>query len=720
MTIYDSEMIVPDGWGFAYSMDRREFLKLTGTGLLVMVALRPMAAAAQEPARLPTGREGAPSDLNAYLHIGADGRVTTFVGKIEMGQGAMTSLPQLVAEELDVPLSMVDIVMGDTDVCPWDMGTFGSLSIRQFGPVLRTAAAEAKAVLLQLGAEKLQVPVSDLKVDNGVVVHKSDASKKVSYAQLTEGRKIERRLEGKPALEPAASFTVVGKTAVRRDAIEKVTGKAKYAGDIVPPGALHARVLHPPAHGATFVSADTSAAEKLPGVTVVKQGDFIAVLHAHRDEADSALDLVKAQWTPSTNTLDDTTIFAHLEKNAPAAQTVAEGGAILEGEKLAVVVVEDTYRDGYVAHSAMETHSAVAQFENGKMTVWVGTQTPFPVKSQVAKLLNLPPEMVRVITPYVGGGFGGKSAAQQAHEAARLAMATGKPIRVVWSREEEFFFDTFRPASVIKVRAGVDASKKIVFWDYRTIAAGERGSAQFYDIPHHKTVAQGGWNLNTPGFHPFPVGPWRAPGCNSNAFARESHIDQMAAKAGVDPVDFRLANLSDERMKRVLRAAVKQFGWTPKPGPSGRGWGVALGIDTGTYVASMAEVRVDKNTGKVNVLRIVCAQDMGVVVNPEGALQQMEGCIAQGLGYAFTEEVRFKNGQVIDKNFDTYELPRFSWMPKVETVILDSPDLPAQGGGEPAIIVMGAVVANAIFDAAGARMRQMPFTPDRVKAALKA
>jgi CO/xanthine dehydrogenase Mo-binding subunit len=194
----------------------------------------------------------------------------------------------------------------------------------------------------------------------------------------------------------------------------------------------------------------------------------------------------------------------------------------------------------------------------------------------------------------------------------------------------------------------------------------------------------------------------------------------MAAKAGVDPVDFRLANLSDERMKRVLRAAVKQFGWTPKPGPSGRGWGVALGIDTGTYVASMAEVRVDKNTGKVDVLRIVCAQDMGVVVNPEGALQQMEGCIAQGLGYAFTEEVRFKNGQVLDKNFDTYELPRFSWMPKVETVILDSPDLPAQGGGEPAIIVMGAVVANAIFDAAGARMRQMPFTPDRVKAALKA
>ena len=395
MTIYDSEMIVPDGWGFAYSMDRRDFLKLTGSGLLVIAVLRPLAAAAQEPARLPAGRGRAPSDLNAYLHIGADGRVTTFVGKIEMGQGAMTSLPQLVAEELDVALSMVDIVMGDTDVCPWDMGTFGSLSIRQFGPVLRAAAAEAKAVLLQLASEKLQVPLSDLTVDNGVVVHKSDASKKVSYAQLTEGRKIERRLDAKPALEPAASFTVVGKTAVRRDAIDKVTGRAKYAGDIVPPGALHARVLHPPAHGATFISADTSAAEKLPGVTVVKDGDFIAVLHAHRDEADKALALVKAQWTPSPNALDHTTIFAHLEKNAPAAQVVAEGGALAEGEKLAVTLVEDTYRDGYVAHAAMETHSAVANFENGKMTVWAGTQTPFPVQSQVARLLNLPPEKER-------------------------------------------------------------------------------------------------------------------------------------------------------------------------------------------------------------------------------------------------------------------------------------------------------------------------------------
>jgi isoquinoline 1-oxidoreductase len=336
----------------------------------------------------------------------------------------------------------------------------------------------------------------------------------------------------------------------------------------------------------------------------------------------------------------------------------------------------------------------------------------------VAQALKLPPDKVRIITPYVGGGFGGKSASMQAVEAARLAALTGKPVRVVWSREEEFFFDTFRPAAVIKVRAGVDAAKRIVFWDYQVVGAGERGAAHFYDFPHHRTDARGGWNANTPGLHPFAIGPWRAPAANSNAFARESHLDVVAAGLGIDPVEFRLAHLADARMQRVLKAAAQQFRWTPKAAPSGRGVGVACGTDAGTYVASMAEVKVDKATGAVRVVRVVCAQDMGVVVNPTGARQQMEGCIMMGLGYALTEEVRFRNGAVLSKNFDSYEIPRFSWQPVVEPVILDSPDLQAQGGGEPAIVTMGAVVANAVFDAVGARVLQLPLTPERVKAAL--
>jgi nicotinate dehydrogenase subunit B len=711
------ELEVPDGWGFVTTVDRREFLKLTSTGLLVMLAIEPLFAR-QEPARLPSGRQGYPTDLNAYVHIGADGKVTCLVGKVELGQGVMTSLPQLVAEELDVPLTSVDIVLGDTDLCPWDMGTFGSLSIRQFGPILRTAAAEARAVLIEMAAERLNATPAELRVGGGVVVHRTDTTRRVSYGELTAGARIERRLSVPATLEPVKSFTVVGQSAPRRDAVDKVTGKAKYAGDIVPTGAVHARIVRPPAHGATITAVDASAAERLPGVQVVRDGDLVAVLHAHRDEADRALGLVKVTSTPSTNTLDERTIFDHLSRNAPAAQTVDQGGSLAEGQRLAVTVHERTYLNSYVAHAPMEPHAAVASVVDGKVTVWAGTQTPFPLKSQVAQALKLAPEKVRIITPYVGGGFGGKSASLQAIEAARLAMRTGKPVRVAWSREEEFFYDTFRPAAVITVKAGVDDAKRVVFWDYEVVGAGERGAAHFYNFPHHRTAARGGWNANTPGLHPFAIGPWRAPAANSNAFARESHIDVVAAAVDADPIEFRLAHLSDTRMQRVLKAAAQQFRWTPKAAPSGRGFGVACGTDAGTYVASIAEVKVDKATGAVRVVRVVCAQDMGVVVNPVGARQQMEGCIMMGLGYALSEEVRFKNGDVLDKNFTTYDLPRFSWRPVFEPVILDSPDLPAQGGGEPAIVTMGAVVANAIFDAVGARVLQMPLTPERVKAAL--
>jgi isoquinoline 1-oxidoreductase len=716
----DDDLEYPDGWGFVHTIDRRDFLKLTTTGLLVIFAVEPLLGRAGDEL-LQGGRGGgAPADLNAFLHIGADGRVTCLVGKVEMGQGAMTSLPQLAAEELDVPLSSVDIVMGDTDLCPTDMGTFGSMTTRQFGPVLRAAAAEAKAVLIQMAAERLQVPAAELTVDAGTVVHRTDKTKRVTYGQLTEGKRIERRLEGRPTLEAVSAFTIVGKTTPRRDAVDKVTGRAKYAGDVVPPGAFHARILRPPAHGATLATVDTSAAERVPGVRVVRDGDLVAVLHAHRDEADRALALVKATFTSSPSTLTDESIFSHLSQAELPSQTAGQGGNLVEGEKLAAQVFAETYHKGYVAHAPMETHSAVAAVENGKITVWAGTQTPFPLKTQVASALGWPAERVRVITPYVGGGFGGKSATQQGVEAARLAVAANVPVRVVWSREEEFFFDTFDPAAVLTIRSGLDAAKKIVFWDYTVIGAGSRGATHFYDIPHHRTVVKGGrgGGGSTP-LHPFATGPWRAPGANANAFARESHIDVMAAKAGIDPVEFRLNNLADARMRRVLQAAAKAFGWTPKPGPSGRGVGVALGTDTGTYVANMAEVKVDKTTGRIQVVRLLAAQDMGVVVNPDGATQQMEGCLTMGLGYCLTEEEHFKNGALVDTNFDTYQLPRFSWLPKIETVILDSPDLPAQGGGEPAIVQMGAVLANAVFDAVGARVRQLPMTPARVLAALK-
>jgi len=713
----DGDELVVDGPA-AFPVSRRDFLKLTSTGVLVLMSVD--ALTGQETARPQTGRQGYPTDFNAYLHVGADNRVTCFVGKVELGQGIVASLAQLLAEDLDVPFASVSIVCGDTDLCPWDGGTFGSLSIRTFGPVLRNAATEARGVLLALASERLQVPVEALAVKAGVVTATGDATKKVSFGQLTEGKRIARTIASKPAVKAVKAFTIVGTPAPRRDAAEKVTGKAKYAGDIVPAGALHARILRPPAHGAVMTSVDTSAAEKVPGVTVIRDGDLVAVLHQHWDEADKALALVKAAFTRNDPPVDNATIFGHLVKNAPPEQRAAAGGdpAAYAGPPLQAF--EQTYHDTYRAHAPMETHSAAAAIEDGKLTVWAGTQTPFPVKNQLMQALKLPAEKVRVITPYVGGGFGGKSASRQAVEAARLAQLSGKPVRVVWTREEEFFYDTFRPAAVITIKSGLDAAGKIVTWEYRVYAAGERGAAHFYDIPHHRTLVYGSWGgAGTPGYHPFAVGPWRAPGASTNAFARESHIDIMAAKAGIDPVAFRLKNLTDTRMIRTLEAAASKFGWTPKAAPSGRGIGVACGIDAGTYDTLMVEITVDKATGAVRVKRVVCAQDQGVVVNPAGSLQQIEGCITMGLGYTFTEEVRFKGGEVLDKNFDTYSLPRFSQVPQIDTVLISAPEIAAQGCGEPAIVPLGAAVANAIYDAVGARMLIMPMTPARVLAALK-
>ncbi len=714
----EEEMIVPEGWGFVETIDRRDFLRLTSTGLMVVFAVKPPEGTFR-PVWNFAEQQRTPPDFNAFLHIGANGRVTLLVGKIEMGQGIITALPQIAAEELNVPLDMVDCVMGDTDLTPFDSGTFGSLSVRVLGPILRAAAAEARAVLVQMAAEKFGAKADDFDVKDGVVINKSDSSKRATYGELAGGKKIERRFEGKAALERVAEFTVVGKSAARRDGVEKVTGRAKYAGDIAPPEALHARIVRPPAHGATLTSIDTSAAEKRPGVRIVKTGDLVAVLHAHRDEADKALKLVKATFTPSPSTLSNDNLFAHLEEVAVDKRPFGAAGDLAAGEKAATQMISAKYTKGYVAHAPMETHSAVAAMgTDGRVTVWASTQTPFPLQTQVARALKLQPDKVRIITPYVGGGFGGKSAGAQAVEAALLAVAAGKPVRVTWSREEAFFYDTFDPAAVISIRAGVDASKHMVLWDNDIIGAGSRGADMFYDVPNHRTVTKGSWSGNTGAMHPFAVGPWRAPGANANVWARESAIDTLAAKAGMDPVEFRLLNLKNARMRRVLEACAKQFGWTPKPGPSKRGVGVVCGEDAGTYVATMAEVKVDAATGAIKVVRVVCAQDMGVVVNPEGAKQQMEGCIMMGLGYTLAEEVRFKDGEVLEKNFGGYTLPKFSWMPKIETVLVDSPDVPAQGGGEPAIVTMGGVIANAVFDATGARITQLPMTPARVKAAM--
>jgi isoquinoline 1-oxidoreductase len=695
-------------------LERRTFLKLLGGGILVCFFIGDWSlldAQAQ--------RRDYPADFNAYLRIGEDGRVTVYSGKIEMGQGVITSLAQMAAEELGVALESIDMVMGDTQLCPWDMGTFGSMSTRFFGPALRGAAAEAKAVLLELASERLEVPKERLSVADGVVFLAGSEGKRITFGQLARGTRIERHLTGKPALRALAEFTVSGKEVKRLDALAKVTGKARYAGDMRVPGMLYARLLRPPAHGATLKSVDTSLAERIPGVTVVNQDGMVAVLHSDPEGAAKALAALKAEFDVPPATVDTDTIFDHLLEAAPPPEEREHKGDLAEAEKTAAALFEHRYENGYGAHAPMETHTALANVEGDQVTVWAATQTPFPNQQQIAQALGLAPEKVRVITPFVGGGFGGKSGpGLQSVEAARLSRIVGKPVQVAWTRAEEFFLDSFRPAAVVRIKSGIDRAGRISLWDYQVYGAGARSAEQFYDVPNNLIRAYGQWGRDTTHMHPFATGPWRAPGANMNVFARESQLDIMAAKAGIDPLEFRLNNTSDRRMRSVLQAAAERFGWRKAAGASGRGHGIACGIDAGTYVALFTEVGVDKATGSVKVRRMVCAQDMGQVINPDGARMQMEGCLTMGLGYALSETLRFKGGDVLDHNFNTYELPRFTDLPEIDAFLVKNDDLTPQGGGEPAIVPVGAAIANAIFDATGARVFRMPMTPERVRQAI--
>jgi CO/xanthine dehydrogenase Mo-binding subunit len=694
-------------------LDRREFFKITGGGIFILFA-------AGDLSTLEAQRRGMgyPTDFNAYLRIRGDGIIDCFTGKIEMGQGAITSLAQTAAEELDVSLDNIKMIMGDTDLCPYDRGTFGSMTIRFFYPALKAAAAKARAVLMELAAEQLKVPKEKLSAANGEVFERGGRDNKVTYAQLAKGKRIVRELEGEAEEKAVAEFKIIGRPTWKLDSLEKVTGEAKFAGDIRYPGMLYARILRPPAHRAQLRSLDTSAAETIKGVVLVKEDDLIAVLHENPETAEKALEAVKAEFDIPEEPVDDKTIFEHLLKVAPEGEGSEERGSLPAGEKQSAELIEETYLNSYVAHSPIEPHTATATFEDGKIEIWVSSQAPFGDKGRISEALDIPEDNVRVRAPFVGGGFGGKTRNIQAIEAAKLTRITGKPVQVAWTRAEEFFYDSFRPAAIVKIKSGTDKEGRISLWDYHVYFAGSRGSGQFYDVPNNLiTVYGSGWGGGS-GTHPFATGAWRAPANNTNTFARESQIDIMAVKAGMDPVEFRLMNLKDEKMRGVLRAAAEKSGWTPKAGPSGRGLGVACGIDAGTYVASIAEVVVERESGKVQVKRVVCAQDMGLSVNPQGAKLQMEGCITMGLGYALAEEVHFKGGKILDLNYDTYEITRFSWVPEIETVLVNPKDAPPQGGGEPAIINMGGVIANAIFDATGARLYQLPMTAERVRQAL--
>lgn len=696
-----------------FGMDRRDFMKRMGTGLVVAfsVGKTPLKAGALLQDETP--------GVNAFLRIGEDGRVSLFVGKIEMGQGPITSLPMEVADELDVRLEDIDMIMGDTDLCPWNEGTYGSLSTRVFGQVLRGAAAKARAILVNMAAEELSVDADELETRDGVVRSRKNRRKQITYAQLTKGKQIlETGVEEVP-LKKVSEFRVMGKPRFRVDSHDKVTGRAKYAGDIQLPGMLCARILRPPSLGARLLQVDTSEAEKMEGVQIVREGDLVAVLHPSQHMAGLAIAKVKAEWEEEAVDVNSETLFDHILEISTESRTLDSEGDLSRGKQAAQKNFNNTFKDPYIAHSPIENHTATGMMENGKMKIWASCQTPYPTRDDIAEELGMDQKDVQLLPIFLGGGFGGKIYNPQAMELARLVKLTGKSIQLVYPREEEFMYDRLRPAAVITVDSGLDATGKITYWDFAVHQGGGREAVHFYDIPNSLTRTLSP-PRGTPG-HLFFTGAWRAPSVNTNTFARESQIDIMAAAAGVDPLEFRLRHLEQNpRMSNVLKKGAERFGWTPAPAPSGRGFGMAAGVDVGTDVVVFVEVEVDKNTGHVQVKRALSCQDMGMVVNPQGAIIQAEGCMLMGLGYALREEILFEGRKMLTRNYDSYAFTQFDMAPELEAIILDSSEEIPHGGGEPPVVCMGGAVANAIFDATGARMYRQPMTAERVKAAIDA
>jgi isoquinoline 1-oxidoreductase len=691
------------------SYSRRRFIKNLGGGVVVVFCLGEMSFSSL------FAQDGTPMeelDFNAYLRVKEDGRVDCFTGKIEMGQGIITSLAQVVAEELEVSIYDVDMVMGDTELCPYDRGTWGSLTTRFTDPVLRAAAAEAREVLLDLAAEHFGLNKTSLQVIEGVVSVKNDSSKKIPYAELTKGKKIVRSLTKKPELKKANDFKIIGKPIRSLDAEAKVTGKAKYSGDVLLPGMVHATIVRPKVFGSKKVKVDASKLSDFAGAQLVENGNLVAVVHSDPEVSKQAANSIQVTWDAPVAKANQETIFQYLEDTIQDNEVFKKEGSLQLGKEISTIYKEATYQDGYKAHASIETHVATCFFEGDKVTVWASTQSPFGTRSSIARALQMPEEKVHIKQIFLGGGFGGKSNSQQSVEAATIAKLCGKPVQLVWSRKEEFMYDNFRPAAVVKVAGGTDNKGQLKLWDFDIYCAGTRGTELFYGIPNNRIRS-----FNQAGVHPFGTGAWRAPGNNTTTFARESHVDVLAHASGINPLDFRLDNLKNNEMKATLQLAAKSFGFD-KEKKQGHGYGIALGQDAGTLVAMIAEVFVDKQTGEVQPIKIVCSQDMGQVVNPHGATLQTEGGITMGIGYALSEEIEFNGGEMKTTNFNRYEITRFSKTPKIECVFIDKMDAKPQGGGEPAIICVGAAIANAIFDTCGARVNRMPITPERILAAL--
>ncbi|HWY42108.1 MAG TPA: molybdopterin cofactor-binding domain-containing protein [Candidatus Sulfotelmatobacter sp.] len=692
---------------YVFELTRRDLFKLLGAGALVYCAST-KAVALEESGRGQHRDEAMPKEIGAWLHIGEDGKTTVFTGKVEVGQNIRTSLAQAVAEELHVPIAQIELVMGDTLLTPFDMGTFGSRTTPTMNLQLRKVSAAACDLLKDIAAKSWDVQRDQLVAADGKItdpISKNSAT----YGELLKGRELAQLIPEQDPLLPATEWKIAGKPLAKAEGRDFVTGIHKYPSDQKRPGMLYGKVVRPSKFQATLISADVTAAEKMAGVVVVRDGEFIGVAARSEEMASRAAAAIKTEWKAEPQPSNEN-LFDYLRKNPEARErsnssldqsSQASAGAS-SGQLSA------TYTVQYIAHAPLEPRAALAEWNGDKLTVWTGTQRPFGVREELAAAFHLPQESVHVLMPDTGSAYGGKHTGETAIEAARLARAAKKPVKVVWTRKEEFTWAYFRPAGLIDIRASVNPSGQIEYWEFTNLNSGGSG----LNTPYAAEVRSEHFQ---PTKYPLRQGSYRGLAATANHFARESFMDELAHQAKLDPLEFRLKNLRDARLRAVLEAAAKKFGWPGAKKSFWQGFGIAGGFEKGGYIATCAEVAVDRATGGVRVVRLVSAFECGAIVNPDGLRNQVEGANIMGLGGALFEAIEFEDGRILNAAFSKYRVPRFKDVPVLETVLLDRKDLPSAGAGETPIVGVAPAIGNAIFDATGVRLRSLPMVPNGMK-----
>jgi nicotinate dehydrogenase subunit B len=697
---------------YHFDVDRREFFRFLGAGVLIVCVLKDARALQESGAAQGAQGPSLPKEIGAWLHIGEDGSVTVYTGKVEVGQNIRTSLTQAVAEELHVPVSAIQMVMGDTKLTPYDRGTFGSRTTPEMNLQLRKVASAARDTLIVLAANRWQVDSKRLQAADGKITD-SESKRTVEYAALVKGKQLTETLPVEDPLIPAAQWTVAGQPLAKVNGRDFVTGKHRYPSDQKLPDMLYGKVLRPASFSATLSSLNTQDAEKIPGVVVVHDGNFVGVAAPNAEIASRALAAIRAEWK-SQPQISNKELFEYLKKNPADGSGPLdspfryETGAIDKALASADHRLQQTYTTNYIAHAPLEPRAALAQWSGDDLTVWTGTQRPFGVRTELAAAFRMPEERVRVLMPDTGSGYGGKHTGDAAIEAARLARAAKRPVKVLWTREEEFTWAYFRPAAVIDISSAMRNDGRITAWEFHNYNSGAAGIPTCYDIENQRIEFH-------PARTPLRQGSYRALAATANHFARESYMDELAHLVKMDPLEFRLKNLKNERLSAVFEAAAKKFGWGQAKTNAGQGFGMGGGFEKGGNVATCAEVAVDRKSGEVKVVRLVTAFECGAIVNPDGLRNQLEGANIMALGGALFEAIEFENGHILNGRFSDYRLPRFSDVPVLETVMINRKDIPSAGAGESSLVGVAPAIANAIFDASGVRLRSLPLVPNGIK-----